>query len=144
MPSFLATTARVSAAQALLDRGWGKAPQPHTGEDDEDIRVTGPTSQRPRGQGPNGQCKARVNPAAAASLSAANWQRKCETKAARLSGPSVVPVVLFRLDAKSVRTTALISMAYVFKSVMDNCLGSSRSKKLDDEPALWPLWGKQR
>ena len=30
---------RVSAAQALLDRGWGKAPQPHTGEDG-DIRVT--------------------------------------------------------------------------------------------------------
>ena len=26
--------ARVSAAQALLDRGWGKAPQPHIGEDD--------------------------------------------------------------------------------------------------------------
>ena len=24
----------------LLDRGWGKAPQPHTGEDDKDIRVT--------------------------------------------------------------------------------------------------------
>ena len=24
--------ARVSAAQALLDRGWGKAPQQHTGE----------------------------------------------------------------------------------------------------------------
>ena len=32
--------ARVSAASALLDRGWGKAPQPHTGEDDKDIRVT--------------------------------------------------------------------------------------------------------
>ena len=32
--------ARVSAAQALLDSGWGKAPQPHTGEDDKDIRVT--------------------------------------------------------------------------------------------------------
>ena len=32
--------ARVSAAQALLDRGWGKAPQPHTGEDNKDIRVT--------------------------------------------------------------------------------------------------------
>ena len=32
--------ARVSAAQALLDRGWGKAPQPHTGEDDKDIRIT--------------------------------------------------------------------------------------------------------
>jgi hypothetical protein len=32
--------ARVSAAQALLDRGWGKAPQPHTGEDDNDIRIT--------------------------------------------------------------------------------------------------------
>jgi hypothetical protein len=35
-------------------------------------------------------------------------------------------------------------LTHVFKSVMDNCLGSSRSKKLDDEPALWPLWGKQR
>ena len=32
--------ARVSAASALLDRGWGKATQPHTGEDDKDIRVT--------------------------------------------------------------------------------------------------------
>ena len=31
--------ARVSAAQALLDRGWGKPAQPHTGEDGE-IRVT--------------------------------------------------------------------------------------------------------
>jgi hypothetical protein len=31
--------ARVSAASALLDRGWGKPPQPHTGEDG-DIRVT--------------------------------------------------------------------------------------------------------
>ena len=28
------------AAAILLDRGWGKAPQPHTGEDDKDIRVT--------------------------------------------------------------------------------------------------------
>src|SRR6516164_8442526 len=27
--------ARVSAAQALLDRGWGKAPQAQTGEDGE-------------------------------------------------------------------------------------------------------------
>ena len=25
---------RVAAAAILLDRGWGKAPQPHTGEDD--------------------------------------------------------------------------------------------------------------
>ena len=32
--------ARVSAAQALLDRGWGKPAQPHTCEDDKDIRVT--------------------------------------------------------------------------------------------------------
>ena len=32
--------ARVSAAGILLDRGWGRAPQPHTGEDDKDIRVT--------------------------------------------------------------------------------------------------------
>jgi hypothetical protein len=30
----------VSAAQALLDRGWGKPAQPHTGEDDKDIRIT--------------------------------------------------------------------------------------------------------
>jgi hypothetical protein len=30
----------VSAASALLDRGWNKAPQPHTGEDDKDIRIT--------------------------------------------------------------------------------------------------------
>lgn len=27
--------ARVSAAQALLDRGWGKSAQAHTGEDGE-------------------------------------------------------------------------------------------------------------
>jgi len=27
--------ARVTAAQVLLDRGWGKAAQPHTGEDGE-------------------------------------------------------------------------------------------------------------
>ena len=33
-------TARVQAVGMLLDRGWGKAPQPHTGEDDKDIRVT--------------------------------------------------------------------------------------------------------
>lgn len=32
--------ARVSAACALLDRGWGKAEQPHTGQDGEDIRIT--------------------------------------------------------------------------------------------------------
>ena len=32
--------ARVSAAGILLDRGWGKPAQPHTGEDDNDIRVT--------------------------------------------------------------------------------------------------------
>jgi hypothetical protein len=32
--------ARVSAASALLDRGWGRAPQSHVGEDGGDIRVT--------------------------------------------------------------------------------------------------------
>ena len=32
--------ARVSAASGLLDRGWGKAPQPHASEDDKDIRIT--------------------------------------------------------------------------------------------------------
>ena len=31
--------ARVSAAQALLDRGWGKAAQVHSGEDGGDIQV---------------------------------------------------------------------------------------------------------
>lgn len=32
---------RVRAAEILLDRGWGRAPQAHTGEDGEgDIRVT--------------------------------------------------------------------------------------------------------
>ena len=34
-------TARVAACVALLDRGWGRAPQSHTGENgDGDIRVT--------------------------------------------------------------------------------------------------------
>ena len=32
--------ARVAAAGILLDRGWGKAAQTHTGEDGGDIRVT--------------------------------------------------------------------------------------------------------
>jgi hypothetical protein len=33
--------ARVQAANILLDRGWGKAPQAHTGENGEgDIKVT--------------------------------------------------------------------------------------------------------
>jgi hypothetical protein len=31
--------ARVSAAQALLDRGWGKAPQVHSGEDGGTLQV---------------------------------------------------------------------------------------------------------
>ena len=32
---------RVQAASILLDRGWGRVPQAHTGEDGEgDIRVT--------------------------------------------------------------------------------------------------------
>ena len=29
----------MQAANILLDRGWGKPPQPHTGEDGKDIRV---------------------------------------------------------------------------------------------------------
>jgi hypothetical protein len=33
-------SARVAAAQTLLDRGWGKAPQEHTGPDGGDIKVT--------------------------------------------------------------------------------------------------------
>ena len=31
--------ARVQAANILLDRGWGKAIQPHTGEEGGEIRV---------------------------------------------------------------------------------------------------------
>ena len=33
-------TARVQAVGMLLDRGWGKAPQPHVSEDGGDIRIT--------------------------------------------------------------------------------------------------------
>jgi hypothetical protein len=32
--------ARIQAANILLDRGWGKPAQPHTGEDDKDIHFT--------------------------------------------------------------------------------------------------------
>src|SRR5215471_7224816 len=32
--------ARIQAIAILLDRGWGKPTQPHTGEDDNDIRIT--------------------------------------------------------------------------------------------------------
>ena len=32
--------ARVSACAQLLDRGWGKPNQPHTGADGQDIQVT--------------------------------------------------------------------------------------------------------
>ena len=31
--------ARIQAIAILLDRGWGKPPQPHTGEYDKDIRI---------------------------------------------------------------------------------------------------------
>ena len=30
----------VSAAGILLDRGWGRAPQPHTSDGSKDIRIT--------------------------------------------------------------------------------------------------------
>jgi hypothetical protein len=68
-----------------------------------DRRPTGPTSQGKgsKGQGPNGQCKASINPAAAASLSAANWQRECEKSLTtfRTIGHSGGP---FRLSYSSV------------------------------------------
>jgi hypothetical protein len=32
--------ARIQAIAILLDRGWGRPPQPHTGEDDKDIEIT--------------------------------------------------------------------------------------------------------
>jgi hypothetical protein len=31
--------ARMSAASILLDRGWGRAPQPHAGEEGKDIKI---------------------------------------------------------------------------------------------------------
>jgi hypothetical protein len=39
--------ARVSAVTALFDRGWGKAPQPHAGEDGKDIRHPADSRGRP-------------------------------------------------------------------------------------------------
>jgi hypothetical protein len=36
---YIPAAARVSAAGILLDRGWGKAPQSHVGEDGGDLRV---------------------------------------------------------------------------------------------------------
>jgi hypothetical protein len=57
-----------------------------------DRRLNGKGS---KGQGPNGQCKASINPAAAASLSAANWQRECEKiSALRTIGGSGGPLRL--------------------------------------------------
>jgi len=38
-PRDIAPAARVTAAGILLDRGWGRAPQPHTGEGGSDIRI---------------------------------------------------------------------------------------------------------
>jgi len=32
--------ARVAAAIAILDRGWGRPPQAHAGEDGGDLRIT--------------------------------------------------------------------------------------------------------
>ena len=32
-------SARVAAAQALLDRGWGKAPQPISGDEDNPLKI---------------------------------------------------------------------------------------------------------
>jgi hypothetical protein len=32
--------ARIQAIAILLDRGWGRAPQPHSGEDGGDITIT--------------------------------------------------------------------------------------------------------
>src|SRR5205807_6962053 len=53
------------------------------------------TAKGPKVRVQRASAKRGSTPAAAASLSAANWRRKCETKAARLLGPSVAPVVLF-------------------------------------------------
>ncbi|MEH2533363.1 hypothetical protein V1277_000254 [Bradyrhizobium sp. AZCC 1588] len=73
-----------------------------------------------KGQGPNGQCKASINPAAAASLSAANWQRECKTKASRLLGPSVVPMVLFCKDFPTKAEPSLIADGRRPKALADN------------------------
>ena len=64
-----------------------------------------PNGQGSKGQGPDGQCKASVNPAAAASLSAANWQRECEkiTALFRTIGRSGGP---FSFEQSAARHTA--------------------------------------
>jgi hypothetical protein len=64
-----------------------------------DRRLNGKWS---KGQGPNGQCKASVNPAAAASLSAANWltNRRQSRWALGTIGRSDGP---FRLDCPILR-----------------------------------------
>jgi hypothetical protein len=44
-------SARLQAIAILLERGWGRPPQPHAGEDDKDVRITirHITEGRPRG-----------------------------------------------------------------------------------------------
>ena len=105
------------------------------------------TSSHKQSQGSKGQglasAEARVNPAAAASLSAANWQRNAirepqgfeDHRSFRRS---------FSFGCK-IRADDGSYLDGAYFQVSDGQLFcSSRSKKLDDEPALWPLRGKQR
>ena len=66
--------ARVTAAGILLDRGWGRAPQPHTGEDGKDIRVVirQITEETEAGAVPGG---ARASVSAPSALLDKGWGR---------------------------------------------------------------------
>ena len=66
---------RVAAVTALFDRGWGKAPQPHTGEDDKDIRVTIRTITEGRGNGKPLTSTCRTTPVSDEPLAASQARR---------------------------------------------------------------------
>lgn len=80
--------ARVQAVGMLLDRGWGKAPQPHTGEDDKDIRTNtrqiveggeGLTSSAIQRLGPCRERASGLGCPASALLSLTSFSRSCNT-----------------------------------------------------------------
>jgi len=54
-----------------------------------------PKGKGSKGRGPDGQCKASINPAAARQSVRSYLARQCEAKAIWLLGPSVAPMVLF-------------------------------------------------
>ena len=95
----------VSAVElSAVDRnGFSYHPEPESDEHQRDQRRCQPASdgtcvQRPasRGQGPEGQCKASINPASSPPV-CVQLTGTARQKPSRLFGPSVAPVVLFVL-----------------------------------------------